>query len=118
MAYRPALLDAQVVWQKRYQSIVESETHLHRTRTRIIKFFLHLSKKEQRKRFLQRIDEAARWLSIPVLEVWAVALSSDFSNYTAGTWGPEDTPGLLAQGHNWPLLTELVGRCRKKGQNS
>ena len=33
------------------------EKHLHRNGTRIIKFFLHLSKAEQRKRFLARIDE-------------------------------------------------------------
>jgi len=36
---------------------VELEQHLHRNGTRIIKFFLHLSKAEQRKRFLERIDE-------------------------------------------------------------
>ena len=53
----PALLDAQAVWQERYQSIVDMENHLHRNGTRIIKFFLHLSKEEQRKRFLDRIDE-------------------------------------------------------------
>ena len=41
----------------RYRSIVDLETHLHRNGTRIIKFFLHLSKEEQRKRFLARIDE-------------------------------------------------------------
>jgi polyphosphate kinase 2 (PPK2 family) len=33
------------------------ESHLHRNGTRIIKFFLHLSKDEQRRRFLERIDE-------------------------------------------------------------
>jgi polyphosphate kinase 2 (PPK2 family) len=33
------------------------ETHLHRSGTRIVKFFLHVSKEEQRKRFLSRIDE-------------------------------------------------------------
>jgi polyphosphate kinase 2 (PPK2 family) len=33
------------------------ERHLHRNGTRIVKFYLHLSKDEQRKRFLQRIDE-------------------------------------------------------------
>jgi polyphosphate kinase 2 (PPK2 family) len=36
---------------------VDLEQHLSRNGTRIIKFFLHLSKEEQRKRFLQRIDE-------------------------------------------------------------
>lgn len=53
----PTLLDAQAVWRERYQSIVDLENHLHRNGTRIIKFFLHLSKEEQRKRFLDRIDE-------------------------------------------------------------
>jgi len=44
-------------WDRRYRSIVDSETHLHRSGTRIIKFFLHLSKEEQRKRLLARIDD-------------------------------------------------------------
>jgi len=44
-------------WKERYRSIVDLEEHLHRNGTRIIKFFLHLSKAEQRKRFLERIDE-------------------------------------------------------------
>ena len=51
------LPDEQDVWRGRYESIVDLESHLHRNGTRIIKFFLHLSKEEQRKRFLQRIDE-------------------------------------------------------------
>jgi len=45
------------VWHDRYHSIVDLERHLYGNGTRIIKFFLHLSKEEQRKRFLQRIDE-------------------------------------------------------------
>jgi polyphosphate:nucleotide phosphotransferase, PPK2 family len=44
------------VWHSRYRSIVDMERHLYGNGTRIIKFFLHLSKEEQRKRFLQRID--------------------------------------------------------------
>ena len=51
------LLDEKTIWQERYRSIVDLEEHLHRNGTRIIKFFLHLSKDEQRKRFLERIDE-------------------------------------------------------------
>jgi PPK2 family polyphosphate:nucleotide phosphotransferase len=46
-----------VVWPDRYRSIVDLERHLHGNGTRIIKFYLHLSKEEQRKRFLERIDE-------------------------------------------------------------
>ena len=45
------------VWRQRYQSITNMERHLHRNGTRILKFFLHLSKEEQRKRFLERIDK-------------------------------------------------------------
>jgi PPK2 family polyphosphate:nucleotide phosphotransferase len=45
------------VWDHRYQSIVDMERHLDRNGTRIVKIFLHLSKEEQRKRFLARIDE-------------------------------------------------------------
>ena len=45
------------IWQDRYQSIVGLERHLERSGTRILKFFLHLSKEEQRKRFLARIDD-------------------------------------------------------------
>ena len=51
------LVNEKTIWQERYRSIVELENHLHRNGTRIIKFFLHLSKEEQRKRFLKRIDE-------------------------------------------------------------
>jgi PPK2 family polyphosphate:nucleotide phosphotransferase len=51
------LLDEKTIWHERYRSIVNLENHLHRNGTRIIKFFLHLSKEEQRKRFLERIDE-------------------------------------------------------------
>jgi PPK2 family polyphosphate:nucleotide phosphotransferase len=45
------------IWKDRYHSILDLEDHLYRNGTRIIKFFLHLSKDEQRKRFLGRIDE-------------------------------------------------------------
>ena len=48
--------DAATLWKERYRSIVELERHLDCNGTRIVKFFLHLSKEEQRKRFLARID--------------------------------------------------------------
>jgi PPK2 family polyphosphate:nucleotide phosphotransferase len=52
------LLNERTIWQNRYRSIVNLEKHLDRNGTRIIKFFLHLSKEEQRKRFLDRIEKA------------------------------------------------------------
>lgn len=44
-------------WEDRYRSIVDFEKHLDRNSTRVVKIFLHLSKGEQRKRFLERIDD-------------------------------------------------------------
>jgi PPK2 family polyphosphate:nucleotide phosphotransferase len=49
--------DEEAVWLERYRSIANLERHLHDNGTRIMKFYLHLSKEEQRKRFLQRIDQ-------------------------------------------------------------
>jgi PPK2 family polyphosphate:nucleotide phosphotransferase len=51
------LVDRKHLWRDRYRSIENLEDHLHRNGTRIIKFFLHLSKAEQKKRFLKRIDD-------------------------------------------------------------
>jgi len=45
------------LWKSRYRSIRDLERHLFDNGTRIVKFFLHLSKDEQRRRFLARIDE-------------------------------------------------------------
>ena len=47
-------------WKGRYRSIVDMEAHLHRNGTRIVKVFLHLSKDEQRRRFLSRIDTPSK----------------------------------------------------------
>jgi PPK2 family polyphosphate:nucleotide phosphotransferase len=51
------LHDEKRLWEDRYRSIVDLESHLHLNSTHVVKIFLHLSKEEQRKRFLERIDE-------------------------------------------------------------
>jgi len=51
------LRDEKTIWEERYRSIVDLESHLYRNGTRTIKIFLHLSQEEQRRRFLDRIDE-------------------------------------------------------------
>lgn len=50
------LHDGKPIWKERFESIVNFEKHLFQNGTHIIKFFLHLSKEEQRKRFLERIE--------------------------------------------------------------
>ena len=50
------------IWQQRFKSIRNFESHLARNGTRVLKFFLHVSKEEQRKRFLARLEEPGkRW---------------------------------------------------------
>ncbi|HXQ80927.1 MAG TPA: ADP-polyphosphate phosphotransferase [Opitutaceae bacterium] len=51
------LVGRKTLWRGRYRSIVDLEKHLHRNGTRVIKIFLHLSREEQRRRFLERINE-------------------------------------------------------------
>jgi PPK2 family polyphosphate:nucleotide phosphotransferase len=55
-----ALLDEKTIWRDRYRSIVDLEGHLHRNGTRIVKLFLHISKEEQQKRLLARLDDPAK----------------------------------------------------------
>jgi PPK2 family polyphosphate:nucleotide phosphotransferase len=51
------LRDERTLWNGRYRSITDLESHLHRNGTRVVKLFLHLSKGEQRNRLLARIDD-------------------------------------------------------------
>jgi PPK2 family polyphosphate:nucleotide phosphotransferase len=48
------------IWKERYEDIVAQERHLSRNGVRILKFFLHVSPEEQRKRFLDRLEEPAK----------------------------------------------------------
>src|SRR5476649_204282 len=56
LADEPA--DDEIFWNERFRSMVDLERHLHANGTRIVKVFLHLSKEEQRRRFVDRIDAA------------------------------------------------------------
>jgi len=65
----PGLLDAQKLppgkrgrsfWKARYEMINAFERHLVRSGTLVLKFFLHVSKKEQKRRFLERLDEPTK----------------------------------------------------------
>ena len=58
----PSELVGKDIWKKRFKSIRAFENHLARNGTAVLKFFLHVSKAEQRRRFLERLDEPAkRW---------------------------------------------------------
>ncbi|CAN5549167.1 polyphosphate kinase 2 family protein [soil metagenome] len=53
----PELVDGKTLWTERFRSSNDLESHLYRNGTRVLKFFLHVSKEEQRKRFLARLDQ-------------------------------------------------------------
>ncbi len=53
----PPSLVGKKIWDERFQDIRDFERHMTRNGTIIRKFFLHLSKKEQKQRFLARLDE-------------------------------------------------------------
>jgi polyphosphate kinase 2 (PPK2 family) len=58
----PKALDGKKLWQHRFEDIRAFEHHLARNGTLILKFFLNVSRDEQRKRFLERIDQPdKRW---------------------------------------------------------
>jgi PPK2 family polyphosphate:nucleotide phosphotransferase len=78
-------LDDNSVWHERYRSIVELERHLHANSTRIVKIFLHISKEEQRKRLIQRIDKPEK--------NWKIR--------------PED----IEERRFWPDYMKVYGKC-------
>ena len=53
----PKTLITDDIWKERFESIHDFERHLHRNGTLVLKFFLHISRKEQKERLLARIDE-------------------------------------------------------------
>ena len=52
--------DKKQIWQQRYKSIVEHEAHLVRSGTRVLKFFLNISKQEQARRLIGRIEDKSK----------------------------------------------------------
>jgi PPK2 family polyphosphate:nucleotide phosphotransferase len=59
-AIDPAKAKRRAFWKQRYDAITAWERHLARSGTRVVKFFLHVSKAEQRERFLARAEEAEK----------------------------------------------------------
>lgn len=58
----PGVTAGKKLWEQRYEAINNFEQHLDRNGTRVVKFYLHVSKEEQRRRFLARLDDPTkRW---------------------------------------------------------
>jgi PPK2 family polyphosphate:nucleotide phosphotransferase len=72
------LLRDKKFWAHRYHSILDLEKHLHRNGTRVVKFFPHLSKEEQRKRFLKRIEDPEKNWKFSRADIAERALWKDY----------------------------------------
>ena len=66
------------IWEERFEDIKGFERHLRRSGTMILKFFLHVSFEEQKKRFLDRIDEPAKNWKFSLGDVKERALWKDY----------------------------------------
>ncbi|MFN7701846.1 MAG: PPK2 family polyphosphate kinase [Deltaproteobacteria bacterium] len=91
----PELPSEKKVWSERYESIRDFEKHLARNGTTIVKLFLHVSKDEQKKRFLERIaDPEANWKfqsgDVRERDHWDAYMDAyqDALNETSRPWAP------------------------------
>lgn len=100
----PEFLDAQRLpdrpggkrlWKQRYESINALERHLDRNGTKVVKFFLHVSKREQKERFLARLDEPDKRWKFSVGDVDERAFWDDYQrayeeaiSATSTPWAP------------------------------
>ena len=82
-------------WQERYEDINTFERHLDRNGTKVVKFFLHVSKDVQKKRFLARLDTPGKEWKFNAADVaeralWDAYMSAfeDALTATSTTWAP------------------------------
>jgi PPK2 family polyphosphate:nucleotide phosphotransferase len=101
------------LWSNRYRDIVNHEEHLHHSGTRVVKFFLHISKDEQRKRLLARLDEPdknwkARQSDIDVRQLWD-ELQEAYQDALAAT-STELAPWYVIPADHKPTARLLVAK--------
>jgi PPK2 family polyphosphate:nucleotide phosphotransferase len=106
----PRELVTRDIWDQRFEDIRTFERHLHRDGTVVLKFFLHVSKQEQRKRLLERLEDPEKqWkFSLRDLEerkLWRnyAAAYEDMIRNTAATHAPWH---VVPADHKW--FTRLV----------
>lgn len=106
----PGELNLESIWQERLQSIREQEAHLARNGTVILKFWLNVSKEEQKRRFLARLDDAEKHWKFEPRDVVERRYWDDYMhayeealNATSRPWAPwyaipaDDKPYMRAR---------------------
>jgi PPK2 family polyphosphate:nucleotide phosphotransferase len=106
----PARLVTDKLWEQRFEDIREFERHMTRNGTKILKFFLHVSKDEQRKRFLDRIEEPAKRWKFSLGDVAERALwdryMEAYEDAIRNTASPDAPWFVVPADHKW--FTRLV----------
>jgi PPK2 family polyphosphate:nucleotide phosphotransferase len=101
----PSLTDGKHFWQHRIEDIANFERHLTRQGTRVLKFFLNVSKDEQKKRFLARLDEPEKNWKFSAADVvergyWD-KYQEAYAEAIAGTATPEAPWFVVPADHKW-----------------
>ena len=117
----PDDVDLKNIWQQRYVSICDHEKHLARNGTIILKFWLNVSKAEQRRRFLARIDEPRKNWKFSAADVDERKFWRDYMaayeaaiNATSRPWAPwyaipaDDKPFMRL------CVAEIIAQCLQK----
>jgi PPK2 family polyphosphate:nucleotide phosphotransferase len=106
----PAALVTKDIWKERFEDIRCFERHLHRNGTVVLKFFLHVSKKEQRKRFLERLEKPEKNWKFSSRDLEERKLWSDYQsayeNMIQHTATPDAPWYVVPADHKW--FTRLV----------
>lgn len=99
------------LWNERYDDINAFELHLERCGTRVVKFFLHVSKEEQRKRFIDRLEDPAKQWKFSAADV---AERAHFDEYLSAyedaisATSTKHSPWYVIPADNKPVMRALV----------
>jgi PPK2 family polyphosphate:nucleotide phosphotransferase len=106
----PPQLVSENIWEERYEAIRAFERHMTRNGTRILKFFLHVSKQEQKKRFLARLDDPSKSWKFSSADIKERGFRKDYLKAfedTIRNTADEDAPWFVVPADNkW--FTRLV----------
>jgi PPK2 family polyphosphate:nucleotide phosphotransferase len=101
----PAPLQSKRIWQERFEDIRNFEQHLGRNGTVVLKFMLHISKEEQKRQFLQRLDDPLKhWKfsmgDIAARRLWPRYMAA-YENMVRETSTPEAPWHVVPADHKW-----------------
>ncbi|MDA8291228.1 MAG: polyphosphate kinase 2 family protein [Actinomycetota bacterium] len=100
------------LWARRYDDINAFERHLHRNATRIVKIFLHVSKAEQRRRLLERLDDPSKHWKFSAADLVERAYFDDYERAYEAMLGATSTawaPWYVVPADHKHLMRALVG---------